>query len=669
MTDIKIPLHTQKIKAIRTKEQRDDFILWLAAQVEEMPRSIPNMLASDWIEQNIVIVEGDYQGPYSFRLTPYLQEVADRMSIRSLTQEIAIIKANQLGMSMLSFALICYFIYYGIGPQLFISGDATMAEESFEKRLDPMLEASGLRHYIKPIVKKSGGARATGDTKGVKSYKGTHIRAIGPNSEGQLRSMPARIAIVEEIDVFPQNLKNKGNPVEKVVRRTDNYGVNKRIYYNSTPKAKSTSQILPLFEAGTKCEYTWLCPECGYRQPFIWAGFDWDRNDDGAPDVRIDNDGRMTNDPVYYKCQNPAGCSRKIKEHEKYSMLLNRRQGGTAEYVPAKRPDRPGLWSCHVPAFYSATRSWVDIVLNYHRVKDDPITYPDFVNDTWGECWEETQTKPEPGALMRRAEEYEFGTIPAGVAFLTLAADIQGDRIEACLMGWARNAEAWVLNYWVFDGATIEPDAPCWNHLHEIIDCEYARVDGLGLGNPLVTFVDAGYYTSQVNHFCDQYVYDPSGRRIGGVFPIEGRETLAKMYQFCDNEAAVPKVALNDQRLKRAVYNYLMREPTPTGVALPNGYIHFSKSLGKSFYSQLTAEEWVATGKNGKGAYKIDNPKHRRNEALDVVKMNYGALYFIYHRYFEEVNKRRTRKHLREIEADWNTFWDKFDSNKDGEEA
>jgi hypothetical protein len=197
-----------------------------------------------------------------------------------------------------------------------------------------------------------------------------------------------------------------------------------------------------------------------------------------------------------------------------------------------------------------------------------------------------------------------------------------------------------------------------------VIDRNYPRLDGFDLGAPLVTFIDAGYHTAQVNYFCDQYIYDPSGRAIGGVFPVEGRESMAKIYKFCSNEGATPKVALHDQKLKRLVYNYLMRERAPLGVAVPNGYIHFAHSLGKSFYIQLTNEEWVPVpgrhSKKGDQAYKIDNPKKKRNEALDVVKMNYGALYFIYHRYFEEINKRRVRKQLREIDADWNSFWDKF---------
>ena len=95
-----------------------------------------------------------------------------------------------------------------------------MAEEAFSKRLDPIIETAGLRPKIRAVVKKEKAtSSATGDTKSVKSYGGTFIRAVGPNSEGKLRSFPSQINYIEELDVFPQLLKGKGNPIEKNRKR------------------------------------------------------------------------------------------------------------------------------------------------------------------------------------------------------------------------------------------------------------------------------------------------------------------------------------------------------------------------------------------------------------------------------------------------------------------
>ena len=652
-----VHISRHRVESIRTPAQKDSFVLWLSAQVDAMPRGIPNMPASQWIEQNIVIVEGDYQGPYSFKLTPYLREIADRMSIRSLTQEIAIIKSNQLGMSVLSFALMCYYIYYGIGPMLFISGDADMAEETFEKRLDPMLEASNLRHLIKPMVKKSGGARATGDTKGTKAYKGTFARAVGPNSEGKLRSFPARINIIEEIDVYPQTLKGKGNPVEKAVRRSDNFGVNKRIYYNSTPKEKATSQILPLYEAGTMSQYTWVCPECGYRQPFVFSGFEWEKNEDGSPKVDIDDNGQVTKDPVRYHCQNPAGCSRTFHEHEKYKMLLDRTMGGTAEYTPTKRPDRPGLWSCKVASFYSPTRSWLDIILQYWRVKDDPVLYPDCVNDSLAECSESIISTPLPSALLLRARRSAFSTkdakIPREVAFLVITCDVQKDRLEASLVGWGLDIHSYMLQYWTLPGDTAKDDALCWDNLSNMIEAQYEREDGVML-QPIVTFIDAGFRPDAVKGFCARYEYKPG--RINGVYPVIGRDDYVakgRNYKVSPSDYGAPEIVVNDQHFKKAVYFYLGRESEND-----DGFMHFPSDIGQVYFDGLTSEVMTEemNQRTGKKVTKIMNPKGRRNEPLDLYKLAFSALYFMCGEHYAARNRRLRAAKKQEIPVDLKAF-------------
>ena len=663
-----IKLDRHRVRSIRTKEQQNDFIQWLSLQVDSMPRGIPNMRASDWIEQNIIIVEGDYQGPYSFKMTPYLQEVADRMSLRSLTQEIAAIKANQLGFTMLSLALMCYYIYYGVGPMLFVSGDETMAEETFEKRLDPVMEASGVRQFIQPMIKKTkGGSKATGDTKGSKAYKGTWMRSAGPNSEGKLRNFPAKINIVEEIDVFPQQLKGKGNPVEKIVRRSDGFGVSRRIYYNSTPKEKATSQIAPLFEQGTMSRYTWVCPECGYRQPFILAGFEWEKDDHGAPLIDMDDNGIVRRDPVFYRCQNPAGCDRTIREHEKYKLLLTRRQGGTAEYTASKKPDRPGLWSIQVPAFYSPTRSWLDIILQYWRVKDDPLLWPDFVNDVCAEASESIIATPQPHRLMARRETWRTDDkhIPVDVSFLVLTCDVQGDRLEASLVGWGQDVQSWVLRYWTFEGDTANSESVCWINLANVLEADYERADGFTM-HPVVTFVDAGYHTNEARQFCAQYQWRNGS--VNGVYPIFGRdENIArgKSYKVEPSDYGAPSIIVNDQHFKKAVYYYLGVES-----ANEKGYIHFPADFSERYFEGLTSEVMTeeTDKRTGKRRAKITNTKKKRNEPLDLMKMAYGALYYMCGEYYASVNRRQRAAKKQEVTVDLCAFIRMMDDGTRGAE-
>jgi phage terminase large subunit GpA-like protein len=628
---------------------------------------------SEWMERKVILTEGQSVAPghFSFDLTPYLREIADNLSPRSGVTEQAVIKGNQGGFSTVSFGYIGYCVDYGIGPGLFVSGDQRMAEDTMEKRVASIVEAAGLQDKIRPVVKQRHD-KSTGQRRDIISYGGTFFRAVGPRSEAKLRSFPSRVNMLEELDVYPQNLAGRGNPVEKVVRRSDTYGQLRRNYYNSTPKIKQTSQIEPLYEAGDKRLYNVPCPVCGFKQPVVWAGFKWEKREDGSPAIDIDlKTGQVTHDPVYYECANPE-CRAHWKNSDKFRFLRDQKAGGMdlpdgrhvyAEWVPTKKPDRPGLRSYKWPSLLSPFRSWLDIVLQFWRVKDDALLFPDFVNDVWAETWEEKIASPQPHFLEARAEDWPRGYIPAGVLFTTLAADIQADRIEAMLVGWGKNKESWALNYWSFPGTTEDTGSPCWKDLERVIDIDYIRSDQVNLGHPIVSFIDAGYLQAQVNAFCAGFEYGP--RQVDGVYPVIGKENQAEIYKAHRNDIETPLISVHDQRLKKELYSYLKRDAPVKGAAFPYGYVHFPKDQGRNWYEQLTAEEMFAdTDKRGKKVYKIENRKQRRNEVLDCYKMNFGALHFMCLRWYEIANKVRRSNGKKELEIDWEAFWASWTQEK-----
>jgi len=664
--DVEIELLPQESDYNFTDDEWDAMVDRVFSLMTYYPKQRITETVAEWMERKMIVTEGPYPGRWSFDVAPYLREIAENLSPRSGVTEMAVIKGNQGGFSTVSFGYVGYCIDHGIGPGLFVTGDQKMAEDTMEKRIDSVIEAAGLQGKIRASVTKKNN-RSTGDRRDVKSYGGTFIRAVGPRSEAKLRSFPSRYNLLEELDVFPQNLAGRGNPVEKAIRRSDAFGQLRRNYYNSTPKLKQTSQIEPIFEAGDKRLYYVPCKECGHKQPLMWGGFKWDKNEDGSPAVDIDpKTGEVLHDPVYYEC---AKCGAHWKNSDKYFFLKDRRAGGMklpdgrhvyAEWAPHKKPNRPGLKTYRWPVLYSPFRSWLDIVLQFWRVKEDPILLPDFVNDVLAETWEESIQTPKPEGLIAKAEPWDAGKhIPNRVLFTTLAADIQADRIEAQLVGWGKNKESWHLNYWVFPGETAEIGAPCWNHLEEVISAEYVREDGFNLGTPMISFIDANYLQNVVNNFCDRFVYNP--RAVDGVYPVIGRETQTEVYKTSKNDIATPLVYLHDQRLKREVYSYLKRDKPATGAAYPYGYVHTPRTFSEDYYKQLTAEEWVV-GKDSKGRdqAKIENIHQRRNEVLDTTKMNMGALHWACLRWFELENKRRRSRKLREVEIDWSRFWSFF---------
>jgi len=650
---------------VLTDEVNSEMSEWFDALISGIPEANITETVSQFAESSRVLSAGvaAYPGPYSFDRTPYLREIADCLSDSSPIMEVVFMKPTQIGATVgILENEIGYCIKYGIGPVLFVSGDQAMAEESMEKRVDQMIHSSGLADKIKAVVQKKH-QKTTGDTKAVKSYGGTFIRAIGPNSEAKARSFNQRVLLLDEIDVYPQLMqapgkgKASGNPIEKMLRRSESYGPNKKILYLSTPKLKHTSQIEPLFEQGDKRYFYVPCPKCKHMQPLVFSQLKFgNKDEDGKLDIGItiiDGVETITNDPVYYEC---IQCKHKIKNEDKEWFLIR------GEWVPTKKPDRPGIRSYHLNGLYSPVgfKSWLDIAIQFKRVKDDMILYPDFVNDTLAETFAERADAPEAHELMRYAEDWETGYISNQILFLTLAADIQGDRIEAGIVGWGRERQAWVIDYWNFEGDTREVESDCWKRLAEKITNTYSRADGSQI-YVSIAFVDSQYHKDQVNAFCDNnFNYSPG--TINGVYPVIARESLATITKMFKNEIGTPVIGLDDQRLKKAVYNTLRKKPHRSG-GYPFGFIHFPKSFGKEFYKQLTNEEvFVETNRKGVKSVSIENRKQRRNEVLDIVKYNFGAYQFALDRFFEIENKKRKDQKLKEIQQDIDLFMDAMES-------
>ncbi|PKL40768.1 MAG: hypothetical protein CVV44_03940 [Spirochaetae bacterium HGW-Spirochaetae-1] len=646
-----------------TIDTLDDMEMYLDGLISAFPEENVSESVSEWAERKRTLSGGlaAIPGRYDYDNAPYLREIADCLSVLSPVQEVYVMKATQVGFTVGVYENhIGYCIEYSIGPLLYISGDQAMAEEQMEKRVDEMIYSAGLQEKIRANITKKKG-KSTGDRMDSKSYGGTFMRAVGPNSESKLRSFPNRCLHEDEIDIYPQNIvkggTSTGNPLEKAERRTDSYGNLRKICGGSTPKQKSTSQIEPKCEEGDKRYYNFTCPDCGIQQPLVWAQLKWDKNQEGKPDIQyriINGVETIEKNPVYYECVN---CGRKILEHEKRELLLEKGRGGTAEWIPTKKPSRPFVRSYHINALYGF-RSWIDIVLQWEKVKDDPLLLPDFINDVLGETWQERIDAPDIHELRKNAEGWERGYISDRVIFLTLAADVQGDRIEAGLVGWGRNKESWFIDYWNIPGSPHLVEDQCWKKLEEIVTATYRRADNVEM-NVQIAFVDSQYHKDQVYNFCDQFDYHQES--IAGVYPVLAREAIdaGKTTKIMKSDIKTPVVGLSDQKLKFALYGTLRKTPYAEGY--PYGYMHFPRkgdqAFGEEFYKQLTSEEiFIETKKNGKQRITIENRKQRRNEVFDVAKYNIAAYQFAFDRYFEIENEKRKAQKLVEIQPDNDVF-------------
>jgi phage terminase large subunit GpA-like protein len=371
--------------------------------------------------------------------------------------------------------------------------------------------------------------------------------------------------------------------------------------------------------------------------------------------VEVDGAYKITKDPTYYEC---IKCKSHWKEHQKSEFMKEEGFGGKAKWIATKKPDRPRMRSYHLNALYSPVGflSWLDIAIMWNRVKDDPLALQDFINDVLGETSKEQQEAPKMHELMRYAEDWDSGHINSKVIMLTLTADIQLDRIEAGLVGWGKDKEAWFIDYWTFKGDTREIESDCWLRLAEKIQADYIRADGINI-DVQVALIDSQYNKEQVNAFCSNN-FSHVANSVKGVYPVISRDRLqGQTTKIGKNDIDAPVVIISDQDFKSALYKTLRKRPHKDGV-FPFGYMHFPKTFREDFYKQLTSEEvFEQRLKNGKKKITIENRKQKRNEVFDIAKYNIAAFTFAINRYFELENQHRKKNHKKEIQVDTHHFF------------
>ncbi|MFW6312253.1 MAG: phage terminase large subunit family protein [Spirochaetota bacterium] len=625
---------TNELESVYPTSQRLEAEEWLNEIIESLIEVEHNrMTVPEWAEAKRVLPEGltSMPGPFRFEVAPYLREIAWCLSVTSSVQKVAMMKGTQLGFTVgVLENAIGYIIDVAPGPSMFVSGDASMAEASIELRVDRMIQSAGLADRIFSQSEKRHNKK-TGDTKRRKDFPGGFLLAVGPYSGSKLRSFSIRWLLFDEVDAYPQETRNEGDPIALAEKRTDAFESIRKILYGSTPLVQQSSRIEPLFEAGDQRYYHVPCKHCGAMQAMSWAQIRYERDDLG----------RLVWDSVHYEC---VECGGHWFNHDKAWFLERGEWRATAEAT------EPNYRSYHLNALYSPVgmKSWGACVQEWINAQGDPQKLRVFVNTVLGETWVEKGEAPQYERVMLRRERYAPGEIPetAEAYFVTIGGDVQGDRIECEVVAWGREKESWSLGYHVIEGDTADLQSAAWRGFYEVATAEHA-----GLATAVV-LIDAGYRTQTVYQWVDQFQ--------GGVLAVQGQSggrPGRRLYKIVDvPEYQIERVDLFVDPLKSELYDYLrnMHDPDEDG-RFPRGYCHFPEEYGEAFFQGITAEELVKE-KARTGHVRMRWMKKReRNEPLDCRVYAMGGLYIHAQAVSEEM--------LGLEQIDWKAFWDWWENN------
>ncbi len=259
-------------------------------------------------------------------------------------------------------------------------------------------------------------ARDSDNTIDTKLFAGGQLLMVGANAAADLRSTAVRYLFLDEVDAFPLDVEDEGDPVALAIQRTVSYRGRRKILMVSTPTIAGVSRIEKAYAETDQRKFFMPCPHCRGFQVLTWSHVRWPEGDPRA---------------AYVSCE---FCGGVIEEKDKPTMLAAGEWRATA-------PGDGRSAGFHLPSLLSAFEPWGEIAAEFLTVKGDPARLKSWVNLKLGEAFEDRDTAPVAADILAARSEDWGGELPEGVAVITAGVDTQDDRLEVEFVGWGRGEE------------------------------------------------------------------------------------------------------------------------------------------------------------------------------------------------------------------------------------
>ncbi len=535
----------------------------------------PKLTVSQWADQFRMLSPEDSAEPGKWLTSraEYQRGIMDAVTEPGI-HTIVLMTSAQIGKTAILTNIIGYYIDNDPAPILVVQPTGQMAEAFSTDRLAPMFRDT------KKLTNKVSDekSRTKSNTLLHKMFVGGHITLVGANAPSGLASRPIRIVLADEIDRYPPSAGTEGDPFSLAVKRTTTFH-NRKIFACSTPTIKDASRIEQLFLSGDQRFFHVPCQYCEKTQTLKWSNVKW-FNDDPKT--------------ARYECEH---CKKLLTDGERW---LSIKQG----HWKATQP-KNGTASFHLNEIYSPFVPLHKMVEDFLEKRKYPETLRTFINTSLGETWEDKGEEfVDPTHIAARRENYG-AEVPTPVKCLTAGIDIQQDRIECEVVGWADDEETYGIKYHIIPGDTTRPET--WQKLDEFLQRDFIKANGVRLTIEAAC-VDTGFRSTIAYDFCKH-------RQNRRIWPIKGdngqtRKPLwPKMPTRNKKTPLLYIIGVTDG--KDTLFSRLQIEKPGAGFA------HFPKEYDLEYFNQLLSEHAVIKMNKGVKYRTYVLKRDRRNEALD----------------------------------------------------
>ena len=426
-----------------------------------------DMSVSEWAEKYRVLdsKSSAMPGPWRNDMTPYLAGVMDEFCNFD-TEEIAFVKATQLGGTESLFNMLGWIIQQDPSPTMLVYPSDVLGESISVNRFQPMLRASA------PLRERW---RENDSSKLELQFDGMYLTIVGSNSPANLASRPIRFLFLDEVDKYPGATKKEADPIRLARERTKTFH-NRKIFMTSTPTLKSGHIWQALEDADAVKHYFVPCPHCGKYIELKWAQITFP-NEDGMSYM---DRAELAN----YVCQE-CGCI--ITDQDKPQMLRYGEWRTVRENAKVAR--KVAFW---INTLYSPFVRFSEIAREFLTSKDNPDALQNFTNSWLAEPWEDTKLKTNADLVLERQSELPEYTVPAWAKIVTAGIDVQETSIYWTIRAWGN----YLTSQNIAHGQAVS-----FAEVERIMNLQFSKEDGTGMVVQLA-LIDSGDNTDLVYDFC-----------------------------------------------------------------------------------------------------------------------------------------------------------------------
>lgn len=564
----------------------------------ELAGAIDRMTLSAWAEEHFELDADSSHKVGAWVCWSFQVGLMDWMS-DDRVERVNIKKSKRVGYTKILTALICYYVEH-LRRKVALWQPTDDDRDSYVRtELEPVLD---LVEAVKAARRKGGAL----DTLKLKQFIGAVLHLLGGKAARAYRRITVALAILDEWSAFDQSIEGQGDPGSLAFGRLEGAPFPKFVG-GSTPGTRGACHVtLACEQSHVDMRYHIVCPHCGVEHPLLTgiapdgtrtkAGLQWQP---GKPETVVH---------ICPHCLEPITQSQYLVGGEPMQgtwvcirtgiryLGAGRWTGAAGDEIRPPRIVGAQIWSA-----YSPQRTWSSIAEDHERAASaaeagDNSLMITLVNETYGEAWEVIGQRRDEHALERQANKHRLSIVPVGALVLTAGIDVQQDRIEIGVWGWARGLESWVIDHHIIEG-NPSVDEDLWTNAALYLQRRYRQAWNWGtLGIESIS-IDSGYATHAVYNFVRQHAGILNIRAIKGdddvKMPVKGPAKAVEVNwrgQRWPN--GVKLWHIGTQAAEDLLHGQLgVEKPGP-------GYLHYAEGLPTEWYAQLTGKTRVPVRSN-----------------------------------------------------------------------